>query len=201
MANREIKKLELALDQVTQTKSILSYQQVQRLWNSTKARYVYTRPAKGGGTWDYVKASYVRKVLDSVFGFNWDFEIETSLAEAFEVASKTGTCVVKGTLKCRTEVEGQWITISKTQFGRADVQFKKGTKEPLDFGNSMKASATDCFKKCASYFGVAQDIYEADEFIEIQITDPKDQAKQKTINKLIEASKKKIEGQENEAKN
>ena len=96
MANvdKEIKKLELELNQVTRTKSILNQNQIQKLWNSTNKKYKYNRPAKGGGEWTFVKGSYVRKVLDSVFGFNWDFDIETSVEEAFNVASKTGVITV-----------------------------------------------------------------------------------------------------------
>lgn len=169
-ASREVKALKLDISQVTRTKSVLNQNQIQKLWNTTNARYTYNRPGKGGGNWTYVKSSYVRKVLDSVFGFNWDFEIDTSLSEAFEVAKLTKSCVVKGTLTCKVLVDGVWIDIKKTQFGRKDVAFKKGsTTEPLDFGNDMKAAVSDCLKKCASLFGVAADIYEAEEFQAIEI--------------------------------
>ena len=95
---QEIDKLQLDISQVTRTTSLLNQNQIQKIWNSTPARYKYQRPAKGGGSWTYIKGSYVRKVLDSVFGFNWSFEVETTLAEAFEVAKLTGAVVVKGTL-------------------------------------------------------------------------------------------------------
>ena len=123
--SKEVTRLKLELNQVTRTKSILNQNQIQKLWNSTNPKYKYSRPAKGGGQWTYVKASYVRKVLDSVFGFNWDFDVETSLAEAYEVAKVTGTCIVKGTLTGRVWFDGNWVSIKKTQFGRADVKFKR----------------------------------------------------------------------------
>lgn len=204
MANvdKEIEKLELELNQVTRTKSILNQNQVQKLWNSTNKKWKYQRPAKGGGEWTYVKGSYVRKVLDSVFGFNWDFDVETTVEEAFNVASKTGTITVKGILTCRVinEETAKETTIKKVQFGRAEVKWltegkypnkkKKideftGMPVPLDFGNDLKAAATDAFKKCSSLLGIASDVYEAEEFINITIVDSYED-KEKGAKRLIE---------------
>jgi len=206
--NKEIQKLELELNQVTRTKSILNQNQVQKLWNSTNNRYKYDRPAKGGGTWTYVKGSYVRKVLDSVFGFNWDFDVETTVDEAFNVASKTGVITVKGILTCRVKDPdtNEENTIKKVQFGRAEVKWlmtgkypdrkKKiddftGMPIPLDFGNDLKAAATDAFKKCASLLGVASDVYEADEFMDITIVDSYED-KEKGVKRMLEKNKQAI---------
>ena len=203
--------LQLDISQVTRTKSILNPNQIQKLWNSTRAIYKYQRPAKGGGTWTYVKTSYVRKVLDSVFGFNWSFEIETTLSEAFEVAKFTNACVVKGVLRGRVFHEGQWIEIVKTQFGRSEVKWQmegQGDNRrkkvdpftqapvPLDFGNDMKAATSDALKKCASLMGVAADVYEPDEFQEIEITGS-DQASEraKTTAEKVKQAKKIIKKQ------
>lgn len=161
----KINKLQLDIDQVSRTHSVLNRNQIQKIFNSTPKKYQYSRPGKGGGNWTYVKSSYVRKVLDSVFGFSWDFDIETTLSEAFEIAKVTKTCVVKGKLTVNVKVDGQWQKISKTQFGRAEVKMKRDSDIPLDFGNDMKAATSDCLKKCASLFGIAADIYEADEFM------------------------------------
>ena len=221
MANKieqQIDKLQLDISQVTRTTSLLNQNQIQKIWNSTPARYKYQRPAKGGGSWTYIKGSYVRKVLDSVFGFNWSFEVETTLAEAFEVAKLTGAVVVKGTLIGRVKSDGEWVELRKTQFGRADVKWemtaattetgtviyeidKNGRRKPervrkideytkspipLDLGNDFKAAATDALKKCASLLGIGADVYEADEFMEIQIVgsdEARDSAKA-TVKKL-----------------
>lgn len=181
----EIKKLELDISQVTRTTSLLNQNQIQKIWNSTPARFKYTRPAKGGGTWTYIKASYVRKVLDSVFGFNWSFDVETTLAEAFEVAKLSNSIVVKATLRGRVKHDGEWVELSKTQFGRAEVKWQvetiggqkrkkldeyTGAPMPLDLGNDFKAATSDALKKCASLFGIGADVYEASEFQEIEIT-------------------------------
>jgi len=170
---RQIEPLKLDVEQITRTTSVFNANQIQKIFNSTQKKWTYDRPARGGGSWTYVKASYVRRSLDAIFGFNWDFDIETTVGEAFEVAKITGSCVVKGILSGRTVRDGMWHTVRKTQFGRAEVKFKKelvdGIKQPLDFGNDMKAAASDAFKKCASVLGIASDIYDPTEFIEIEV--------------------------------
>jgi len=183
--SNEIKKLELDISQVTRTTSLLNQNQIQKIWNSTPARFKYTRPAKGGGQWTYIKASYVRKVLDSVFGFNWSFDVETTLAEAFQVAKLSNSIVVKATLRGKVKHDGEWVELSKTQFGRAEVKWQMitsngvknkkldeytGAPMPLDLGNDFKAATSDALKKCASLFGIGADVYEASEFQEIEIT-------------------------------
>lgn len=193
---KEISKLELDIKDVTRTKSLLNENQIQKIWNSTPKRFKYTRPAKGGGNWTYIKAGYVRKVLDSVTGFNWDFEVETSLGEAFEVAKITKSCIVKGTITCRFRQDDEWVSVKKTQFGRSDVKMKKDSNEPLDFGNDMKAATSDCLKKCASLFGIGQDVYESEEFQEILITNSDEQSnKSKVFEKLINEAKEKIKNE------
>jgi hypothetical protein len=200
--SKEIQRLQLDMEQISRTKSIFNSNQVQKIFNSTASRFKYQRPAKGGGQWTYVKTSYVRKVLDGIFGFDWDFEIETSAAEAFEIAKATKVCVVKGKLTGRVVVDGQIRSITKSQFGRAEVKFKtetiggvkKPTAEPLDFGNDMKAATSDCLKKCASQLGIAADVYEAEEFQEIEVIGSQEHSeRKKQLDKRIEESKKLID--------
>ncbi len=222
----EIKKMQLELSQVTRTTSLLNQNQIQKIWNSTPARFKYTRPAKGGGNWTYVKVSYVRKVLDSVFGFNWTFDVETSLKEAFDVATITGACVVKGTLIGYVKSEGSWVAIKKTQFGRAEVKWQmenstaadgsviykvdsygkrkpvkvrkidsfSNSPVPLDFGNDMKAAASDCLKKCASLFGIGADVYEASEFQEIEIIgSDENNSRKKNVERKVKEAKEALQ--------
>lgn len=139
-------------------KPALIEQQLIRLLSKTPQRHIYSRPAKGGGTWDYVKGSYVEKVLNYVFGWNWDFEIKSQ-------EEKYGQIVVQGRLTVRTRN----ATIVKEQFGRADLKMKKNSTTPLDYGNDLKAAATDCLKKCASKLGIASDVYAKEEFREIKL--------------------------------
>lgn len=53
----------------------LNSKQLKLILQRTPEKYVKKRPAKGGGTWDYVTGGYVRKCLNLMFGFDWDFEI------------------------------------------------------------------------------------------------------------------------------
>ena len=153
---------EVNVNALIKTESGLDIKQVQKFFTATPKDKVLSRPAKGGGQWDYVAGSYVTQVLNSLFGFKWSFEVLTGMEDAFKVATATGTVVVQGRLKVL--VGDEWIV--KEQYGRKDVAFKKGTKEPLDFGNDMKAAATDAKKKCASELGLFADVYSKEDFFE-----------------------------------
>jgi len=190
----QIAKMKLDINQVSRTKSIYNQNQIQKIFNSTPQKYKYDRPAKGGGNWTYIKASYVRKVLDALFGFNWDFEVETTLAEAYEIAKATKVCVVKGTITGKVSIDGEWIHVKKTQFGRSEVKIKRDSGEPLDFGNDMKAAASDCLKKCASLMGIGADVYESGEFMEIEIIGATDaDAKTKATKKKLKEAEAVLE--------
>jgi recombination DNA repair RAD52 pathway protein len=141
---------------------VLTTEQILYIFRKTPKQYIYTRPAKGGGTWDYVKGSYVEKVLNYVFGFDWDFEIKSK-------EEKYGQVIVSGRLTVRIGDR----SIFKEQIGRADIKMRKGTTTPLDYGNDEKAAVTDCMKKCASKLGIASDVYAKDEYREIQMTEVK----------------------------
>lgn len=142
----------------------LNAEQMQLLLKRTPQQYVKKRPAKGGGQWNYVTGGYVRKCLNLMFGWDWDFEIVNQ-----QVIH--GEAIVQGRLTCRTNGK----TIVKTQFGNKDIILKKGTETPLSIGNDLKAAATDCLKKCAAEIGIAADIYNKEDFKEVQIdTNPID---------------------------
>lgn len=143
----------------------LNEHQLAQILKRTPPQYIKKRPAKGGGTWDYVTGGYVRKVLNLMFGWDWDFEI-------LEHTIIGGEAVVKGRLTCRTN--GKQIV--KTQFGNKDVIYKKQTQDeitkgldkiPLSIGNDLKAAATDALKKCAAEIGIAADIYNKEDFNEV----------------------------------
>ena len=151
--------------------SFVKEKQILKILQRTPAEHIYSRPAKGGGTWSYVTGTYIKKVLNYVFGWLWDFEI-------IEHGEKGNQVWVLGRL---TVKDGKGLTITKTQFGRADIKCKRGTKEPLDFGNDLKAASTDALKKCASEFGIASDIYGKNEFKDIKKTVKKDDQKEITF--------------------
>lgn len=138
--------------------NLLNGGQLQHILKHTPEKYVKERPAKGGGRWKYVTGGYVKKCLNLMFGWDWDFEIVNHAVVGKEI-------VVQGKLTCRSGDRA----IIKTQFGCKDIMFKKGTEEYLSIGNDMKAAATDALKKCAAEIGIAADIYNAEEFREIVV--------------------------------
>src|SRR3990167_4301347 len=127
-------------------KTWLSERQVLKMVASkTPPEHIYTRPGKGGGTFSYVTGNYVTKLLNFIFGFNWDFEVLSHGKEQEQIW-------VHGKLTVKSPDGTKSIT--KSQFGRADIKFKKGTKDMLDYGNDLKAATTDAMKKCASLLGI-----------------------------------------------
>ena len=142
--------------------------QLKFILKRTPEQYIKERPAKGGGKWQYVTGGYVKKCLNLMFGWDWDFEI-------LEDKILHDEAIVKGRLTYRSNGK----TIIKTQYGNKDVIYRKQTdptqpRIPLSIGNDLKAAATDCLKKCAAEIGIAADIYNAEDFREVNVnTDDK----------------------------
>ena len=143
---RMVAPMKIELDKITRTKSILNANQVQKIFNTTNTKYVYKRPAKGGGQWNYVRTSYVRRTLDGIFGFNWDFEIVTPDQVAFEMAVMTGYISVRGRLTMRTTSDGVEHTIVREQYGRAEVKFLTDDMRDAD-GHVVTETYYDKYKQ------------------------------------------------------
>jgi len=60
---------------------------------------------------------------------------------------------------------------------------------PLDFGNDLKAAATDAKKKCASELGLFADVYSAEDFFQAEIVEAKspDELKERPPQKARES--------------
>lgn len=136
-------------------KSPISKRQVLKIFQQTPPEHIKIRPGKGGGQWHYVTGVYTKKVLNYVFGWLWDFQIIDKGREGDQVW-------VQGRLTIKNDKLEPVIV--KEQFGGADIKFKKGTKQMLDYPNDLKAASTDALKKCASEIGIANDIYGREEF-------------------------------------
>lgn len=132
--------------------------QLKTMLKKTPKAYVRERPAKGGGTWKYVSGTYFRKVLNMMFGWDWDFEIKDKQVIFNQV-------IVEG----RLTVRSGGTTIVKEQIGKKEIMFKRGTTDAMDIGNDFKAACTDALKKCAAELGIASDVYNASEFKEIEL--------------------------------
>lgn len=144
------------------TNSPISSKQVLQIFQKTPPQHIKTRPAKGGGTWDYVTGVYIKKVLNFVFGWLWSFQIIDKGVQGDQVW-------VQGRLTINNPKNPTEAMIVKEQFGRADIKFKKDSKIMLDYGNDLKAAASDALKKCAAELGIASDVYGKAEFKEIGI--------------------------------
>jgi hypothetical protein len=159
---KEVKEFEL--NELSKGHTPLNERQLQTLLSATPDRFKYKRPAKGGGQWEYVSGTYVKKVLNFVCGWDWDFEVVDK-----DIFLEAKQVVVLGKLTIRVGENGEKQAITKMQYGRKDIMFRKGTTIPMDIGNDMKAATTDALKKCASEFGIASDVYGANEFKEINV--------------------------------
>lgn len=148
---------------LTIPKTWISSEQLIRLTEKTPPAQVFRRKGKGGQMWDYVAVSYVQRVLDYVFGWNWDFEIVQHGREGDHIW-------VLGRLTVRS-ADGK-KQIVKTQFGRSEVKYLKGTKNMLDFGNDLKSASSDALKKCASMLGIARDVFGKSDYREESGKDP-----------------------------
>ncbi len=147
----EIAKPEVYKGKYTIVPTPFTNMQIEAIIAPTPKQIVKSRPGKGGGNWDYVPGWWFKKKLNFVFGFSHDFDI---LGERIDGDFIT----VKGKITVRNPKTGQAMA-SKTDFGGAEIKYKRGTKNYLDISNDFKAAATDAFKRCAVQLGFAMDIY------------------------------------------
>lgn len=166
---------------------LMNTKQLGLITSKTPKKFLQERPGKGGGTWTFVTGSYMKKMLNLMFGWDWDFRI---IEHKFDLDIKQA--YVLGELKCRVvnpilDNPSNKSEIVKMQFGRVDIKFKRGTQIPLDIGNDLKAAATDALKKCASELGIAADIYGKNEFKELTVVEEMtNDEKKELIKKLFD---------------
>jgi len=110
----------------------------------TPQEFIKQRPGKGGKEFTFVEGGYVVARLNQMFKNCWDFEIIEERIEPTEV-------VVRGKLVVKDFKSG--YEVSKTHYGT------KIRNAGVPLGDTLKAAATDCLKKCASLFGIALDVY------------------------------------------
>lgn len=135
----------------------LTEKQIVAIIAPTPKNVIRTRDGRGGEKWDYVPGWWVKKKLNFVFGFAYDFEI---LGERVDGDFIT----VKGRLTIRNPKTGIQIA-KKDDFGGAAIKYYKRTKTPLDIPNDFKAAQTDCLKRCAVQLGFCMDVYGKEESV------------------------------------
>lgn len=147
---------------ITIVKAPLTVRQLLTIGEVTPTEQVYERKGKGGKMFKYVRGSYIKDRLNKIFGWMWDFEVVQHGVEK-NLIWVLGKLTVK---------DMKNHTITKMQFGRADVKYYRDrSKGTVDFGNDLKAATTDALKKCASELGIARDVYSQQETKEIQQVD------------------------------
>lgn len=130
--------------------------QIKEIRKRTPKKEIEEKVDDDGFKYKTVKGAYVKKKLNLLFGWNFDFDI---LSENYYATSKE--VVVKGKLTIRSN--GQ--TASRTQFGKFNTRTKvekigrTTTFGPENIGNAFKSAGTDALKKCASEFGLFWDVY------------------------------------------
>ena len=115
---------------------------------STPNCFIEQRPGRGGMTFNYVEIGYVINRLNVAFGFDWDFDIIDDKQIGDQI-------IVKGKLTVRIKDR----SISKTQYGSAEIKKQKNSNNPIDIADDYKGAASDSLKKCASMIGLASDVY------------------------------------------
>lgn len=133
-------------------------EQIMAIRSRTPGQFIKKFQGRGGKELSYIPvALYVRK-LNFVFGYGaWSFEIVKS--EVLE-----GQAVVQGLLIVPD------LNMRIAQFGGHPVARSRDTKEAVDIGDTFKAAASDCLKKCCSMIGMFADLYSPSDFVDVQVT-------------------------------
>jgi recombination DNA repair RAD52 pathway protein len=140
-----------ALD-ITLVKSVFTNKQMEKLLAPTNKKHIKKKP--GSGSYSYVTSYYVTSLLNHIFGYRWSYEI---LSESESKQGANTLISVRGRLTITTETG---LQLSREQYGSSS-----NAKDPY------KSAASDALKKCASLFGVAQDVYSQVEGKEYEIVD------------------------------
>lgn len=139
--------LKLTEDEKTLPQNLNSAQ-LSFISQKTPKQFVKLRPGPGGQRLSYVEVGYVISMLNQVFGYNWDFKVLDQQIGKKQVW-------VRGELTVRLKEH----SVTKGQFGGADIKYNRATGEPVSIADDLKAAASDCLKKCASMLGIAGDVY------------------------------------------
>jgi len=117
-------------------------------FQKTQREFIKTRPKRGGGQVKYVPIWYVKQILNYATKFRWSSYIDGSTKEG-DFIIVWGRVVI--------EIEGKEYT--QSAFGRNEIKYYKGTKNPVDIGDAYKSAQADMIKKAVNNWGVAMDVY------------------------------------------
>jgi len=131
------------------------------LSQQTPRHLVRWRKGKGGRQFPYIDGAEVIRILNTAFGWAWDFEADNE--ELILWNGRPFEVKVRG----RLTVHAGETVITKTQFGGQAIEYVKDKAtgeiiDPVTIADAYKGAATDAMKKCASALGVALDLYDSD---------------------------------------
>lgn len=137
----------------------LTIEQISEIRKRTPENEIEFKTDENGRKYKSVKGSYMKKKLNLIFGWNWDFKITSH--EYFQHSREV---VVSGRLIINSGAE----RIIKEQFGRHYLSTKTvknnnvQTTSAVNIGDGFKSAATDALKKCASELGICWDVYSSE---------------------------------------
>ena len=146
---------------------------LSRVPAKTPPDFIKYRKIRGGREAAYVEVGYVKQVLNSVFGPFWDFtrlgEPQYLLGDEWATDGRLGLVVVRCRLTVKIPTPLGWQEVHKEAVGEAEIQrfalrgrngevLPNGGKS-VNIGDDEKAAESDALKRCASYLGIAADIY------------------------------------------
>lgn len=125
--------------------TVLDENQINEILKPTPKSEIELKTDKNGWQYKSVSASFIKKKMILIFGWDYDFEIKD-----FQLNQSTKETIVS----CRLTVRNKGNIIVREQFGQHHLDFKS-----KDVGNGYKAACSDAFKKCCSELGICWDIY------------------------------------------
>jgi len=107
------------------------------------------REGNFGKMLEYIEGHNIIQRLNDAFDADWSFTIIRH-----DILKETDEVLVLGELKSGDVV--------KTQFGSSRITRARNTGDMVSLGDDLKASATDCLKKCATMLGIGLHLYNKD---------------------------------------
>lgn len=158
---------------------VLSAKQFKILFQPTPKYAIRHREGPGKRMLDYIPHGYAEDRLNKAFGLDWDFNIipnafggqpyhleieEIALPKGGTKISRNVTVMGQLTVRVRDPREPDKVltVITKTEFG------SNPWNTGIEFGDALKAAASDAFKRCALRCGVALDLYYDDEMAQTE---------------------------------
>lgn len=136
---------------LSQTK--LAPRQKRIIGEATPKIFIREKPGRGGKKMSYVEGGYVIAKLNEAFSpLGWEFKVaEKGTTDRKNESNAEGEVWVYGELSVVDHKNGYRVT--KGQYGQHPIH------KNVPIGDAYKAAATDSLKKCASYLGIALDVY------------------------------------------